>query len=348
MNHTSVPLIPPPRPGPRDRLLRACASAALTVSLVVSPRPAVALIRRVFTAGGAATGDRLARHAPTGVATVADERYGTRPDEVLDVHRPAAATDPLPVVMWVHGGGWLAGSKDEAADYLRLVARDGYAVVAPDYTLAPDAHYPGPVRQLAAALTHVQQHAGRLGLDPRRIVIAGDSAGAQLAAQLAALVTTPGYADQVGVAAPTSAERLRGVVLACGPYDLQRLAVGRSGIAQRLVHAVLWAYSGHRHHMRDPRFATASVIDHISPAFPPALITVGNADSLRAHSHLLAQRLRDLDRAPETVFFPEDHTPALAHEYQFDLDTDDGRAFLERLREFLARHLATSEAVARD
>lgn len=87
-------------------------------------------------------------------------------------------------------------------------------------------------------------------------------------------------------------------------------------------------------------FATCSVANHLSPGFPPALITVGNVDPLRPHSELLVERLRAHGLEPETLFFPADHEPPLGHEYQFDLDTDAGRLFLERMLAFLERRLA--------
>jgi acetyl esterase len=104
---------------------------------------------------------------------------------------------------------------------------------------------------------------------------------------------------------------------------------------------ILWAYSGHRGFRHDAGFALASVADHLSSRFPPALITVGNADPLRAHSALLAGRLRDLGVDVDGLFFPDDHQHPLGHEYQFDLDTEAGRQFLERLTAFLAHRLAT-------
>ena len=73
--------------------------------------------------------------------------------------------------------GW-GGSKEELAAYLRLVARDGYAVVAPRYSLAPERRYPTPVLQVMEALRYVGSGAGHHGLDPERVVLAGDSAGA--------------------------------------------------------------------------------------------------------------------------------------------------------------------------
>ncbi len=316
------------------------ADATLRASLLVTPRPAALLLRRAFAAGGARTARGLAAHAPDGVSSLVDERYGDEPDMLLDVHRPAGAGAALPALVWVHGGGWVGGSKEELADYFRLIASHGYAVVAPRYSLAPGRRYPTPTRQAMRALAHVQAEAEQLGIDPTRIALGGDSAGAQIAAQLGALVTTPRYANAVGIAPTLAADRLRGLVLACGPYDLALAGSAASPEGRRFLTTVLWAYSGRRRFLDDPHFATFSVGDHLSPAFPPALITVGNADPLRAHSELLVERLRAHGVEPETVFFAADREPPLGHEYQFDLDTDAGRLFLERLLAFLAARLS--------
>jgi acetyl esterase/lipase len=327
-------------PGGLRRPALRLAVLATRATLLVSPRPAALILRRLFAAGGAATARGLAGHDPGGVDVRRDERYGVGEDAVVDLYRPEGVGAGLPLVVWIHGGGWLGGSKEELAGFFELIAARGYAVAAPRYSLAPEHPYPTALRQVMEAVAYLSAHAERLGVDSSRMVIGGDSAGAQLAAQAAALVTTPGYAEAVDVAAPIPSERLRGVVLACGAYDLSQLP-RRRGLTRSIAAAVLWAYSGHRSFQRDATFALASVADHLTPEFPPALITVGNADPLRAHSLLLAERLRDLGVDVDSLFFPDDHRPPLGHEYQFDLDTDAGQAFLERLTTFLAQRLAT-------
>ena len=168
---------------------------------------------------------------------------------------------------------------------------------------------------------------------------AGDSAGAHIAAQLAALATTPGYADAVGIAPTVEAAQLRGLALACGPFDLG-LVEQASRAGRVFIEVVLRAYTGTRRFRDDPKSAAWSITDHVTSSFPPTLLTVGNADPLRPHSELLVERLRAAGVEVETLFFPDGHEPPLGHEYQFDLDSDAGPLFLERLLAFLGGRLA--------
>lgn len=332
--------VPPPVDGTlRDRIARRFLSAAVGASLLASPRPAALLVRRRFAATGALMAQDLERHAGPGVVALTDERYGEEPDMLLDLYRPAGLSDSLPLLVWVHGGAFIGGAKEEVAGYLKLLAAGGHVVAAPRYSLAPEHRYPAPPRQVLRAVEHLQASAGRLGVDPGRIAIAGDSAGAHIAAQVAALVTTPGYADAVGVAPTIAPGQLRALVLACGPYDLGLARQVTSAAGRRFMQIVLWAYSGRRRFLDDPAFAAWSVADNVSSAFPPVLLTAGNADPLAPHSRLLAERLHDLGVEVETLFFPDDHDPPLGHEYQFELDTDAARGFLERLLAFLRQRL---------
>jgi len=327
------------RPGAGRRLALAAGALALRATLLVSPRPGALLVRRAFAAGGAQTAASLARHAPPGVAVVRDERYGDEPGMLLDLHRPADADGPLPAIVWVHGGGWVGGSKEELAGWFALLASRGWAVVAPRYGLAPESRYPTPLRQVGAALAHVRDHADRLGVDATRFALAGDSAGAQIAAQTAALVTAPGYAEAVGVRPALAPEQLRAVVLACGPYDFSLLAAAADPVVGRFVRAVLWSYFGERRYAGGAAFAAASIPDRVTAGFPPALLTVGDGDPLRPHSELLAARLRAAGAEVET-FFPAGADAPLGHEYQFDLDSVPAQQFLARMGDFLARRLA--------
>jgi acetyl esterase len=312
----------------------------LRASLKVTPRLMVWVIRRQFAESGKQLAASLRAQRPANVSAVIDEHYGEHPDARLDVYIPEAAAKSdmqLPTVVWTHGGGWVGGSKDEIGDYFRMIAAAGFAVVGVEYPLAPGARYPTPVRQVMAALRHLQANADRLRVDPNRLVLAGDSAGAHITAQVAAIVTNAGYGEEVGVTSTITPDQLRAVALCCGPYDLA--LVNPDSPLKNFILTVAWAYSGTRGYRNNEHFmSTTTVTSHVTEAFPPTFITAGNADPLLAHSHTLASALESKGVDVETLFYPEDHQPELPHEYQFDVMLDDGSSALRRLIAFFQRY----------
>ena len=306
---------------------------ALVLAFVLSPWPSAYVIGRAFSGGDSASEARLEKHVPAGIVTRRDLAYGDGRDEVFDINYPDGASAALPVIVWVHGGGWIGGSKDGVANYLKVLAGHDYATVGVEYSTGYGSVYPKPVRQVNAALGHLVRHAAELRIDPERIVLAGDSAGAQIAAQQALLVTDPAYAARVGIAPALPPQRLRALVLVSGAYDLD--AVDYAGEQGWFLRTVLWAYSGTRNFRDNEPFRLMSITPHVTAAFPRSFISSGNGDPLAPQAVALADRLRELGVGVDTLFFPADLSPALPHEYQFDLDTPQGREAMARMLAFL-------------
>jgi acetyl esterase len=105
-------------------------------------------------------------------------------EQVLDVYRPHGGTGPWPVVLYIHGGGFRILSKDTHYVMALAFARRGYAVFNISYRLAPRHRFPAGAMDAAAAYRWVLEHAHEFGGDPTRIVLAGESAGANLATVL--------------------------------------------------------------------------------------------------------------------------------------------------------------------
>ena len=103
--------------------------------------------------------------------------------QMLDVYRPATAKN-LPVVVWVHGGGWRAGDKTEIATKPLAFTRRGLVFISVNYRFVPEVAMDTLARDVAKSVRWVHDHAGRHGGDPNRIFLMGHSAGAQLAALL--------------------------------------------------------------------------------------------------------------------------------------------------------------------
>lgn len=309
-------------------------AASVALALQLSPWPSALLIRWAFDAGGWRSNARLASRVLPGISAQLDETYDPHDaDARLDVYYPAAGPSRLTVV-WIHGGGFVSGSKGQIANYAKILAAGGYTVVAVDYSVAPGKPYPTPLRQLNRALRFLAQDAPRLRVTPERIVLAGDSAGAQIAAQLANIITSTGYARSVGLTPSTAAAQLAGVLLYCGPYAMT-VAPGGGMAAQWFARTVQWSYSGRRDYVRDPRRAALAVVNFLTPQFPPTFISVGNADSLASESYAFADALERQGVRVEVLFFPLAYEPGLPHEYQFALETREARLALARSQQFL-------------
>jgi len=339
---STPPMTPALRVGLRLLAAIVVIVAVLAAAFAVSPWPGSLLIRTLFDKGARQASARLQSHVPAGVVEHLGEVYDPRsPDGRFDLFLPPPAVRaegvPPPLVVWVHGGGAVSGSRRDVANYARVLAGQGLAVATVDYSIAPEATYPTPLRQVNAALAHLASNAARWGLEARRFVLAGDSAGAHIAAQVGNLTVVPAYAQALGIAPALQPGQLRALLLFCGPYVMR--SSDAAGVARWFMHTVLWAYSGTRRYETDPAFAaTANVIDHLTADFPPAFVSAGNADPLLPHSKALATRLQALGTPLRTLFFPTDHQPPLPHEYQFDLDSREGQRALREAVAFVQTH----------
>jgi acetyl esterase len=107
-------------------------------------------------------------------------------DFAVEVLRPAGVQGPLPVVLYLHGGGWVLGDAQTHARMMReIVVQSRAAVVFVEYGCAPEFPFPAPLEHCYQALEWVAVKGASLGLDPSRIAVAGDSAGGNLTAALA-------------------------------------------------------------------------------------------------------------------------------------------------------------------
>ena len=234
---------------------------------------------------------------------------------LLDLHVPAHEGGPVPVVVWIHGGGFYSGDRRYLPDTMgqgsvfeALVAA-GVAVATIDYRLSDEARFPAQLDDVKAALAYLRTYAATLGLDPERIGVWGESAGATLAA-LAAL--TEGR-----------------VAAAALWYPLTDLA-----LLDRERTDTPWArLIGGAPSALPEAAAQASPVTHVSAAAPPVLLLHGTADeSLPARQ---SERLHALllEAGARSTYLPvEGAGHCFAH-------CDDVPALLAATVDFLAREL---------
>jgi acetyl esterase/lipase len=149
-----------------------------------------------------------------------DISYGPGERQTLDVYGPTDSGDgaALPVIVFIYGGSWRTGDKDDYEWLGVALAAQGFIVVVPNYRLVPDVTFPSFVEDCAAAVAWVSDTIGRHGGDGSRIVLSGHSAGGYNAVMLA-------LASEYLSAAGVDAQRIRGAVGLAGPYDFLPLDV---------------------------------------------------------------------------------------------------------------------------
>lgn len=177
-------------------------------------------------AGGAKSldmADKLLGRGDGARLLLADQPYGRGPRQLLDIWVPESARegDRLPVVVFFYGGGWNSGERGHYGFAARALAREGFAVVIPDYRLVPRAHWPDFLNDAAAAVAWTHEHIAKLGGDPGRIALMGHSAGAYNAVMLA---LDPQWMRGAG----SDPAVIGGVAGLAGPYDFLPLEKGGS------------------------------------------------------------------------------------------------------------------------
>jgi acetyl esterase/lipase len=230
-----------------------------------------------------------------GVKAMRNLEYA-KPDgrpQLLDLFVPEKADSPLPLIVWIHGGAWLGGSKNGTPAMGQL--RRGYAVASINYRLSQEAIFPAQIHDCKAAIRWLRAHAKEYNLDPKRIGVWGSSAGGHLVALLGTsgdvkeLEGDEGNLDQ--------SSRVQAVCDWFGPTDFCQIAA-HALPDSKLDHDAAGSpesklIGGPIQENKD-KVAKANPITYVSKDDPPFLIMHGDKDNLVPHhqSEILAEALR--------------------------------------------------------
>ena len=231
-----------------------------------------------------------------GVSVVRDVPFARRAGRVLamDIYRGSGHEGKRPGLVFIHGGGWVLGDKrEQGLPLCNHLATLGWVCANANYRLSPGATYPDHVVDAKEAVAWLREHSDEYGVDPDFIAIAGNSAGAHIAA-MTALTDDP----EPGGGEERRDASVQAIVTYYGVYDFtNRLGVHGRAFIERLIgpHVVKAFFD-----TEPERFHAASPMDHVERASLPWLILQGDRDSLTPapEAREFARRLREHSQHP--------------------------------------------------
>jgi acetyl esterase/lipase len=259
--------------------------------------------------------------------------YGIDPvDHYLDIAYPAVTMDRYPLIVQVHGGGWVYGNKDTIYKaYGMALAQKGFAVLTINYHLAPTHHFPTQLYDIDKVLRFIENHAKQYSLDSNNVFMIGDSAGAHLISSYLAIKKTrlPNsfkFESSIDVKA---------VALSCGVYDFDTFNTPRIKFPQKTnTLRSLFGVSDYQSH---PMYPWSSPAKLIEPCFPDTLVISSEFDPLYPQSQQFIERLQQVNIKFES--FIASRKLRLPHVFNTRLSYEQSIEALNKISDFFKKRI---------
>ncbi len=255
---------------------------------------------------------------------LSDIRYGSKyPNSFLDVYLSPFEAAKHPTLIYVHGGGYTWGKKEDNSvtttdhglgRFFNGLSRLGYDIVSINYAFAPEYRYPTPLLQLTEAVSFLKSNT-ELGLDLSSVSFGGDSAGGQLIGQFINLQVNDEYAQELNIPQTLPKDSIRAAAFFSGLLDLEQFGVTHVKAIDRLFSKCGYAYFNTDRLEGNPDCIQASVIAHATPAFPPSFLSDGNNGSFYDQARAFSEKLNALGVRNELLLYPIE-AAKLGHGYE--------------------------------
>lgn len=269
------------------------------------------------------------------VKLISDVQYGKdAPNSQMDIIMPKKikSGDKLPLIIWTHGGGYIAGDKKHKNAYLARIAERGFIIANMNYALAPAHKYPVPLIQEKQAAQFMKRNTFHLPIDFNQIIIGGDSAGAQIAAQFAAIQTNELLRKEMQEEAVFTSDDIKGVILFGGLYDMDTVRATKFPRIEDFMES----YTGEKYWERDfKQIDQMSITQQVTGKYPPTFLTVGDADPFESQAKELVKVLQENQVPNSTSFFDGSHR--LRHQYQFHMNLKESQITYDKVIKFLSK-----------
>jgi len=243
----------------------------------------------------------------------------------LDIHRPKDGGKNLPVIVYIHGGGWTSSDKSEMDQWCRRIADRGYLVINVNYRLAPEFPFPTAVNDCLGAMCWIVRHAAEYGGDISRMGITGGSAGGHLAAMVAGAWNDPHFSP-TGCEDKNFSLKIKAQVPFFGVFDFENPGLMKlTNIPQKFL--------GPKKE-KPENYKLASPINYITRDTPPTLIIVGRLDPIYSQSKIYYHALKKAGVPVQIKVYPLE-----THGFDFQFWKKASKDAFERMMAFFDQYL---------
>ena len=234
---------------------------------------------------------------------IEDISYGDHPKQKLDIIIPEKKRTEYPVLVFIHGGGWISGDKSSHRRIAKVFASKGYLVVNINYRLAPKYKFPVQFQDVSKAIKYVYKNISNYGGDYKQLFLGGDSAGAYLASWYAAALKKQKLFQKTNIKNSIPVDFIRGLLLFYGLYDLDK---SRDTNFFKLE-TMLKSFLGKAVEYDSEKVKLGSPIRHLTKDYPPVFICSGEKDNLHQESIRFVKKLSKLNIDYKKLFFNKEY-----------------------------------------
>lgn len=277
---------------------------------------------------------RIARLSlPDGIKEINNIPYTDSGSEyhLLDAYYPENANEPLPVIIEIHGGGWMYGTKDLNKLHAQYLAKRGFVVFNLSYRLVPEVFVPSQLQDISHAICKVRELMPDLPCDTSKIILTGDSAGGQLAAFTAALSRSEVLRNHFDTAD-------HGLDFSCLVLT-SPVAYMNDELPMGLYCRMMWGENGRKKSSR--KYMNIDELINEAGGFPPTILITSSGDTLALkQTRRLFRTLLERSVDAQLLDFPKFNGKDLPHVFSvLEPYSEEGALCIDKICGFISKHI---------
>jgi len=273
--------------------------------------------------------------APESVTAVKNIPYANGGKyNLLDVYYPKGTSEKLPVIVSIHGGGFVYGTKEIYFHYGMYLASLGFTVVNFNYHLAPRYKFPYQLGEINQVFQWISKNAEQYYMDTNNVFVVGDSAGAQLNSHYSAIYSNPEFEKLFDFKVPRDEVKIRAVALNCGLYSME---TDNSGGGVLNANQLQIDYLGKK--LSPEKIKMLDVLGNITSDFPPSFVMSARYDFLKDNAQPMADFLTSKGVENQCKVYGEEGQDYMVHVFHVNMNLEEAKACNQEETAFFRRYI---------